>query len=247
MRETINLEHELLFNNNIAEISSISLECVYDTEDTHINGNFIVEGTYRSHEVSLNQESFNFKIPFTYEFASPIEEGSATVNVKDFTYNVSADTLTIFIEYEVAAEKAEVKLFEDKAEFERFINDHEVDIEDIPLAEEVIKEDISEEVEEEVVPEKEEVEKIPEETETEEEIIMEEQTEDRVSLDNAILEDLNNREDTYITYHIHICTEDETLESIANRYKISVEIIKDYNNIENITNGTKLIIPCGDE
>ena len=54
-------------------------------------------------------------------------------------------------------------------------------------------------------------------------------------------------ENTYITYHIHVCDESDTLEYLANKYKISIDIIKDYNSIDNISAGMKLIIPCQDE
>lgn len=61
MRELIKLNKSLEFSNNIAEITSISLECNYEANPDKAIGDFLVEGSYRSHEVSLNQENFSLK------------------------------------------------------------------------------------------------------------------------------------------------------------------------------------------
>ena len=66
-------------------------------------------------------------------------------------------------------------------------------------------------------------------------------------MNTEIMDTLTGGENTYITYHIHVCDESDTLEYIANKYKISIDVIKDYNSIDNISVGMKLIIPCQDE
>jgi len=62
MRETKNIEKELLFKNNIKDITSISIDCDYKKNNQKIEGNFIISGEYKIHEISLNKEKFNFKI-----------------------------------------------------------------------------------------------------------------------------------------------------------------------------------------
>ncbi len=57
----------------------------------------------------------------------------------------------------------------------------------------------------------------------------------------------NKKEDSYVTYHIHIVKDSDTLESISNNYNIPINIINEYNNIDNIDVGMKLIIPILDE
>ena len=49
--------------------------------------------------------------------------------------------------------------------------------------------------------------------------------------------------DEYITYHIHIVKEEETIEVIMKTYGVSLDYLKEYNDISNINVGDKIIIP----
>lgn len=49
--------------------------------------------------------------------------------------------------------------------------------------------------------------------------------------------------DEYITYHIHIVKEEETIEVIMKTYGVSLDYLKEYNDISNIKVGDKIIIP----
>ena len=60
---------------------------------------------------------------------------------------------------------------------------------------------------------------------------------------SIILNSALNSEDSYVTYHIHIVKEEETLESIASIEKVSKEVISDCNDTSNLVPGIKLIIP----
>lgn len=237
MKEKIIFNHDLLFKNNIAEISSISLECFYDVKGNDINGHFMITGSYRSHEISLNKEGFEFKVPFTYTFKEDIESDTASVNVKDFTYTIDGDVLSINVEYEAAAEKKDIQVFEEKEEFDRFLREHEVDLDYLTQAESKV-----EEKEDAVVIEPSTVADIPCEVEDN----AKEESENR-SATESIINDIDAREDTYITYHIHICDESDSIDSIATKYNITTDIIKSYNSIDQVEAGMKVIIPCPDE
>lgn len=241
MKKIINFTDDIEFRNNIYEISSISLEREYVASENDVNGTFIITGSYRGHEISLNQESFTKKIPFSYHFEEPMDKETVTMEVDDFTYEIDQNKLCVEIEYEIEGDKM---VFDDEREFDKFLENHEVEIVDF-------KDETKEEKEEEEKPIIEE--KIEEENfdicEPEKEELK--QNEDRevkeVKVDTEIMDTLNGGENTYITYHIHVCDESDTLEYIANKYKISIDVIKDYNSIDNISVGMKLIIPCQDE
>lgn len=241
MKKIINFTDDIEFRNNIYEISSISLEREYVASENDVNGTFIITGSYRGHEISLNQESFTKKIPFSYHFEEPMDKETVTMEVDDFTYEIDQNKLCVEIEYEIEGDKM---VFDDEREFDKFLENHEVEIVDF-------KDETKEEKEEEEKPIIEE--KIEEENfdicEPEKEEVK--QNEDRevkeVKVDTEIMDTLNGGENTYITYHIHVCDESDTLEYIANKYKISIDVIKDYNSIDNISVGMKLIIPCQDE
>ena len=53
-------------------------------------------------------------------------------------------------------------------------------------------------------------------------------------------------EDDYITYHIHIVSENETIEMICNKYNTDIDSISKLNNVNELSKGTKLIIPINE-
>lgn len=236
MKKIINFTDDIEFRNNIYEISSISLEREFEATENDISGTFIITGSYRGHEISLNQESFTKKVPFSYHFEEPMDKETITMEVDDFTYEIDQNKLYVEIEYEIEGDKM---MFDDEREFDKFLENHEVELVDF-------KDDIKDDIKEEKPIIEENVEVCEQEKEEEKE--KQEKNEDReVKVDREIMDTLTGGENTYITYHIHVCDESDTLEYIANKYKISIDVIKDYNSIDNISVGMKLIIPCQDE
>ena len=53
--------------------------------------------------------------------------------------------------------------------------------------------------------------------------------------------------DTYVTYHVYIVKEEDTLEKVLSKYEVTKEEVALYNNIEDVKPGTKLIIPSKNE
>lgn len=53
-------------------------------------------------------------------------------------------------------------------------------------------------------------------------------------------------EDKYVTYRVYKVLENDTIDTILTKYNITKEQLYDYNNIENITTGDKLIIPTNE-
>ncbi|MDE6142127.1 MAG: LysM peptidoglycan-binding domain-containing protein, partial [Bacilli bacterium] len=46
---------------------------------------------------------------------------------------------------------------------------------------------------------------------------------------------------------VYVCTDYDTLNSIADKFKVSVEILKNYNSVDTITSGMKVIIPASND
>lgn len=230
MKESLNLKYDAELKKNISEITSISLENDYEIIDLEVKGNFIVEGTYKSHGLSLNQDSFNFKVPYSYKTEGRVDEDSIRVSVSDFTYTIESNTLCLDISYDITYE--EETNFDDLEEFNRFLDEHEVDIIDFTEKEQ----------EEPIELEYEPIETFEEETEIdtlEEELPLERNNEE---IKETIINNISD-EENYITYYIYICNETDTLESIATKYNVTHDLLKEYNDITEITLGTKLIIP----
>ena len=69
-----------------------------------------------------------------------------------------------------------------------------------------------------------------------------------VASDAPVIEEISKEDDdSYVTYHIHIVKDNETIESICTKYKTNENILKDYNDISTLSIGDKLIIPDIDE
>ena len=66
-------------------------------------------------------------------------------------------------------------------------------------------------------------------------------------------ENINNNifteadEEQYVTYRVYKVTDSDTIDSILTKYNITKEELSNYNNIENITPGSKLIIPTNEK
>ena len=269
MKKTINYKKDLAFDDTVSSITSISLECNFSEDDERVDGSFLIEGTYKSHELSLNKKSFKYDLPFREEIANLVKE-SSKVEIEDFTYELEDNTLKINIDYEITYEEELIEEEFDEEAFNRFLESHEVDIvshkeEKEPKLEdnlEILDEDTiiqpedcrNESVEEASEPEVLEP-AIKEEAreETLEPVIKEETREINLEpiisndpVETTILKNID-KEEKYITYHVHVCENDDTFESISKKFNTTTEEIRAYNEFDEIKIGLKLIIPVKDE
>ena len=236
---------DIKFNTNICEILSISLENEYTVNDNEILGNFIVSGDYKSHEVSVNKEHFEHVLPFSVNLTTRIDADSIDFAIEDFTYEIiDKNILKVNIEYSINALelKEEEKIFEPVEERDTL---------------DTILDSISEELEEPKLEEErkeddDQMDTLVEEKKTLEEEKMEtyeETRDDKISPEeeNAILESVNPSEDTFVTYHIHVMMETDTIETICAKYNTTQNLLGEYNDLSTIAIGDKLIIPDSNE
>lgn len=233
MKSIVPYTKEIVFDSKIAEICSISLEHEISCNASGIEGNFIVSGEFRSHEVSINKEPFQYKLPFSVEVTDKILEDSVDFEITDFTYEILKDNiLKVNIEFMVSAEEV--------VEEEPSIDESEEVEEEIPESrqEEEVKEAVMEEINQMFL----------EETSDEEEE-ENESFEDRLDAESEdlILTSASSTDDEFATYHIHIVSSEDTIESIVAMYQTDVNTLKSYNNVESLSAGDKIIIPCLDE
>ncbi len=222
MKSIVPYTKDIAFDTKIAEICSISLEHELTIGDAEIEGQFIVTGEYKTHEVSVNKEPFSYKLPFTLEVTENIIKESIDFEITDFTYELVDDsTLRVNIEFSVSAEEKEEEIEEVEEDTEK----------------ESLRESVMEEINE-LFPEVEE----PEEEQVED-------TEERLDENSEaiILDAMQEKESEVATYHIHIVNNNDSIESICAIYNTDEATLKEYNNIENIQIGDKIIIPCQDE
>ena len=56
-----------------------------------------------------------------------------------------------------------------------------------------------------------------------------------------------SNEEKYVTYRVYKVTETDTIDTILTKYNITKELLAEYNNIETINKGDKLIIPTNEK
>ena len=215
------------FEKKVSEITSISLEHETKIEDGTLKGNFIVSGDFKSHEVSVNKEPFSYILPFEIDLAEDIDENTIEFMIEDFTYEViDNEILRVNIDFNVIAS---LKEKEEEEEEEPLFQDAEnafLEQEELNTAEERVE---KEELEE----------KLLEENETEEQ--SERESED------TIIKNIKSDGQEYATYHIHMVSDGESVETICTMYNSNVNILQDYNDLSNVNAGDKLIIPENNE
>ena len=224
MKKIISFEKKLEFPSMVGEITSISLEHTLEFKSpTLIEGAFLITGSYKLTEASCIEDNFNFKVPTEIMLTENIVLSTGKITVDDFFYEIENEE-NLVCHIDVLVEGVE-----------------EVFIEEPPLEEverqvEEIRECDGDENKEIEIPHREdEIEEIKEEIE---ELVPEEQ---------SLFSNLKDDEDTFTTYSIYIIRQDETIQTVLEKYKITKEELEEYNDLSNIVEGSKVIIPVNDK
>ncbi len=228
MKKIISFEKKLEFPSMVGEITSISLDHTLEFKSpTLIEGAFLIAGSYKLTEASCIEDNFNFKIPTEIMLTENIDVSTGKIAIDDFFYEIEDDEnlvchIDILVEglEEVFIEETPLEEVERQVEEIRECDgDQNKEIE-IPHREDEIKEEI-EEIKEDI-----------------EELVEEEQ---------SLFSNLKDDEDTFTTYSIYIIRQDETIQTVLEKYKITKEELEEYNDLSNIIEGSKVIIPVNDK
>ncbi len=260
MRENKHIEKELLFKNNIKDITSISLDSDYKIENSSLVGNFIISGEYKIHEVSINKEKFNFKIPFNIEIDKDIDKKTIKLEITNFVYDYKQDELIVNIDYEILGDRESVLLFDDEESLDEFLNKREVEVIDTRLdeikntterksidkiEEKELDTDIKNKIELSDSQNNTRLDNNDNLDDLENKIdIIEPKEEEREQINtNEIINSIDTNNDKFITYKVYKIHENETLESIVIKYHTTIDDLKEYNDLSNLNIGDKIIIP----
>ena len=239
MKKIIPFSKELVFKTQVSEITSISLEHHYEMEgDDLIAGYFVVSGEYKMTEASINREKFEYKIPFDIALDSRYDIDNMVVDIEDFTYAIINNEIlkvdiSLYVDGEILPEAKKIELKDEKEDVVEVNLDNDVilakDIEpeiSVDMEEErseKMNSDVSESVKDETL----------------ETLSQEEKREvNTVSIFNNMEES-----ETYASYHVYIVKEEDTIDTILNKYNITKEELANYNDITEIRPSDKLIIP----
>lgn len=245
MKQVIPFYKEIVFEKQIANITSISLEHNEKVIDSEVSGEFIIYGEYKTHNDTTEKETFRFKLPFTALIPDDVDLETINVDITDFKYEqIDSDVLRVDIDF--LLEGKELERFKDnqmledeileKLEEEEKIDYLDEQIDNILNVEEndderdfnldiLSNNDVNVTLNEpekvtDVVPLKEDDKVIQEQTQVKEEV-----------------------KEEYITYHVHIVTSNDSVESIMKMYNANLDTLKEYNDIKELKVGDKVIIP----
>ena len=257
MKQIIPFKKELLFKTKVSEITSISLEHTLTLKnDDLISGEFNITGDYKMTEGSINRENFQFKLPFDITLDSRYNLSSIVIDIDNFYYEIiNNEALLVNIDVYIEGTKLEdiePIIKENNSKLEDIIEeenadealltnintslDNELDVRNTPLEKAKLEKEMDM-LEEEFIP----VIDYPKINNEQLDVKQEIPKEEFNLFDNI------DTSDTYVTYHVYIVKENDTLETVMNKYQTTKESIATYNNIEDIKPGTKLIIPSSNE
>ncbi|MBQ2873292.1 MAG: LysM peptidoglycan-binding domain-containing protein [Bacilli bacterium] len=244
MKKIIPFNNVLNFSTDVREITAISLEHKINKYPDMISGVFYISGEYKITDGQLDKETFNFELPFDIALSNDYKEESLIVDIDDFRYDLISDKdLKVNIDLYVDGEIEEP--------LEREVIKETIDIpETISETEDSLLDEIAEEKEEVIEPER--IELLKEMLTNNKENEMEKELDINITNDNDN-DNANNNilnpagEDTYVTYRVYKVMEGDTLDNILTKYNITKEMLADYNNIESIVPGDKLIIPTNEK
>ncbi len=223
---------DIKFKTTIGEITSISLEHEYNVNSSAILGNFVISGSYKTHELSVNTDDFSFVIPFDVSLSEETIEDTVDFKIDNFTYKViNNNTLKVDIDFKVVSDEREsAPLFENvPEELENTV------LEELPELN--VREEIIDPVVFDNIPE------LPKEPEVIELELKEESKNISNVEKNAIMNFASSNAETFITYKVHIIKEGETYESISKMYNIDETDLAEYNDLSKLNLNDKVLIP----
>lgn len=183
MKKIVPFKKEISFKTNLKEITSISLEHNLNINDHLINGSFNISGEYKMLETSVNEEEFNYEIPFTVQVDDKYIMDNAIIDIDDFYYEVKENNI-LEINIDVLIDNLEEKILENSR-------------------------------------------------------CIEEEKEEKKDIMEVLT---STEEEKYKSYTVYIVRENDTLETIMNKYNITKEKLAEYNDLSELKIGDKIII-----
>jgi len=229
MNNVIEFKKDCIMKTMVHEITDISLTHDYKIMSDMIEGYFDVSGEYKVTASSVSKEDFMYTIPFSIALSSMIDKNTINLTIKDFNYEVDKDVLhlkmALNMDYEeIKIEQSIVEKDEVNVSIEEALDEPAPTITQIPEVEEI--NEYHNELMNDIVEEK---------------IDLEDKKEAEESMNNIIssMGDTNS----FYKYKIYIMREEDTIESIAIKYNVTIDELREYNEIENIHIGDKIVVP----
>lgn len=236
MKSIIPFEKEIVFKSNVSEITSISLEHEINIDGNLVSGNFIISGDYKISDSSKTVEKFDLKIPLEINLDEKFDTEKAEVDIDDFYYEIINNSI-LKVCIDVLIDKLEEKEVkeEDLIDMDRNINIIDEVSEKVEEVKEKIVDkvkDIGENITNKIT------DKVTEDIADK----VVDKTDEQAKKIKSLFTNMDSS-DIYVSYNIYIIREGDTVETILNKYDITDEELKKYNDLSDLKIGDKIVIP----
>ena len=236
MKSIIPFEKEIVFKRNVSEITSISLEHEINIDGNLVSGNFIISGDYKISDSSKTVEKFDLKIPLEINLDEKFDTEKAEVDIDDFYYEIINNSI-LKVCIDVLIDKLEEKEVkeEDLIDMDRNINIIDEVSEKVEEVKEKIVDkvkDIGENITNKIT------DKVTEDIADK----VVDKTDEQTKKIKSLFTNMDSS-DIYVSYNIYIIREGDTVETILNKYDITDEELKKYNDLSDLKIGDKIVIP----
>lgn len=247
MKKIVPFTKDLMFKTKIGEITSITLDNTLRLDNQFVSGEFIISGTYKMVSEGASDEKFNYNIPVDITIDSKYDTSNCKISIDDFTYEIiNEETLKVNISV----------MLDDLDILDNPIEPIEIDTRDIKDSIELIDEIVE-------IPSKDDitlndnsiqdskVNNINVEVNNNMEILNKEikdkKDKDSNNFEKELFNEFKDSEKEYSIYRVYTVKEDDTVDLILEKFNVTRELLSDYNDLDNLTIGSKIIIPSVDE
>ena len=241
MKKNICFDKRVDFPTMIGDITSISLDKNLNfVNESFIEGNLILKGSYKLTEASYIEENFEYNLPIEINLTERIDINTANIEISDFSYEIESNNImNCYIELMLDA----MEIIDDIDDVRECDSDLNKEIE-IPTIEPNLDEDNDINNKDNDVIDDISNNKITDSVDSDINIIKKDNN-DVVDLkdNDSLFFHLDEESETYGTFIVYIMRQNETINSIIEKYNTTVDELEKYNDLKDISIGSKIIIP----
>ncbi len=97
IKKIVPFKKDILFDTDIYEITSISLDHEFNIDSNILTGKFVISGEYKENNES-NIIGYKKELPFTVDFDSSYKMDDAIIDIDDFYYEIDKNILKVSID-----------------------------------------------------------------------------------------------------------------------------------------------------